>query len=145
MTNTLCLYALHCLVSLNAVHPVFVLCTPHTVSSFSCIGLSIEEFLWTPGFESMVENGSLCIMSALFQYIRAVGNCHGVPDRTGAMYGAFSSKLNPMCFSCGWLVKDYLSLYFCRAQRHSLLPYHSKIGRTRSVLTAFPAQICGGS
>ena len=37
-------------------------------------------------------------MSALFQYIRAVGKCHGVPNYTGAMYGAFPGELNPMCF-----------------------------------------------
>ena len=99
VTRYLCILTLHFLVSSNAVHPVFVVCTPHVVSSSSCIGLSIEEFLCTPGFvESMVENGSLCIMSALLRYIRAVWKCHGVPNYTGAMYGAFSGKLNPMCF-----------------------------------------------
>ena len=118
MTHYLCLYVLHFLVSSNAVHPVFVVCTPHVVSSSSCIGLSMEDFLCTPGFELMVENGSLCIMSALFQYIRAVWKCHGVPNYTGAMYGAFPSKLNspsPLPQSPLWLVKGSLISVFLQS------------------------------
>lgn len=92
---------------------VFCICGSYPLRLRLCVfflmhsGLSIEEFLDSSSSKFLVENGGLWIMSALFQYVRTLGKCHGIPELTGAMYGAISSKLKKFqecsyrIFPCG--------------------------------------------
>ena len=45
----------------------------------------------------MAEDGGLWLMKAVFQFIHTLAQCHCNPDRTGALYGAVSSKHCPNC------------------------------------------------